>query len=913
MESTRGEPAENPAEETEESTQTDGTITISDSSGDVPVVYAIDPYDEIKNKAEGGSNDMTQYGVTRAKIVSHLESHEHDGFYLGTPYQGGDWQSPNGDTSYNGSAGMNCTGFVSYVLRACGLDTGTFLEQLSLTGSTVWAGSGLPYDLMSGASNYLNAVQNGDIAAYTFRDKSELLASGLAQKGDILLMWWSLSPFDDGADNHIGFFWGDSPSEDKMWHSSTHPQSGNQISEIVPKTPGSYFILIKTENEEPTYSVTLTKTSADATVTQGNSAYSLAGATYNVYKGTYGTGDVVATFTTDSAGHATLSTPLEDGIYSVKEVTPPKGYKLDTKVYTFTINGGDTSLSVEDEPGTLTLILKKADSQTGSTPQGNASLAGAVYQVSYQKGGQTVTEEMTSDASGNLGTLEGLPLGTVTVKELSAPTGYRLDTEVHTYTVDGSQLTGDVYELEVTDLEEDVQRGGLTIQKLDSQTGITPQGDASLEGISFEIVNNSKNPVVVNGNTAAPGQVAMTITTNSAGVATTGENALPYGEYTVREVSTNDSMLKTFDEKISVTIDSDGVMLEYEAENEVVRGGIDLEKQDSEMGTTPQGNSSFAGISFEIINRSANPVVVDGTTYAVGDVVMTITTDETGHASTGSDVVAYGTYEVRESATNESMLLTWAGETVTVRQQGHSVTVTAVDEVERGGLSVEKQDSVTGSTPQGDANFEGITFQIINNSRNPVMVEGQKYQPGEVVKTLVTDAEGKASTSYDLLPYGEYILHESATNESMLNTVPDQTVLIEDDGIIYEFTCPNEVVRGDVLIEKRDLESGLLTPLGGASLDGTLFEITNKSKNAVYVNGALYDPGEVCATIEVEDGIAQTETRALPYGTYQMQEVQAWRGLPPHRPDRALVPNSGRWTGRRVPGWRRRLQSGHPW
>ncbi len=870
------QPGESQAEETEEPAQTNGTITISDSSGDVPVVYAIDPYDEIKNKAEGGSNDMTQYGVTRAKIVSHLESHEHDDFYLGTPYQGGDWQSPNGDTSYNGSAGMNCTGFVSYVLRACGLDTGTFLEQLSITGSTIWAGSGLPYDLMSGASNYLNAVQNGDIAAYTFRDKSELLASGLAQKGDILLMWWSLSPFDDGADNHIGFFWGDSPSEDKMWHSSTHPQSGNQISEIVPKTPGSYFILIKTENEEPTYSVTLTKTSADVSITQGNSAYSLAGATYNVYKGTSGTGDVVATFTTDEAGHATLSTPLEDGTYSVKEVTPPKGYKLDEKIYTFTINGADTSLSVEDEPGTLTLKLKKEDSQTGSAPQGNATLAGAVYQVSYQLGGQTVTKELTSDSSGNLGTLEGIPFGTVTVKELTAPEGYRLDTEVHTYTVDGSQLTGDVYELEVDDLTEDVQRGGLTIQKLDSQTGTTPQGDASLEGISFEIVNQSQNPVVVNGNTAVPGQVAMTITTNAAGVATTGENALPYGDYTVREVSTNDSMLQTFTEEISVTIDSDGEMLEYEAENEVVRGGIDLEKQDSQMGTTPQGDSSFAGIDFEVINRSANPVVVGSTTYAVGDIVMTITTDESGHASTGSDVLPYGTYEVRESATNESMLLTWIGETVTVRQNGHSVT--AVNDVERGGLSVEKQDSITGSTPQGDADFEGITFQIINNSRNPVMVEGQKYQPGEVVKTLVTDSEGKASTSDDLLPYGEYILRESATNESMLMTAPDQTVNVTDDGVIYEFVMADEVVRGGVLIEKRDLESGLLTPLGGASLDGTLFEITNKSVNAVYVNGALYQPGEVCATIEVVDGIAQTDTRALPYGTYQMVESKPGEG-----------------------------------
>ncbi len=870
---------ESQSEETEEPAQTNGTITISDSSGDVPVLYAQDPFNTVKSEVEGGTNYMTSVGVTRQAIVRELEAHEDDNYYLGTPYAGGDAQSPNGDASYNsGTVGMNCAGFISYVLRKAGLDAETTMEIMHQTPVNQY-GSGLPYDWLAGASNYKNLIENGNISAYAFRTKQELLSSGLAEKGDIILMWWSNSPGADGADNHIGFFWGKASDDDVMWHSGTEPGSGNQISEITPKTPGSFYILIKIEPLQPKeYTVTLTKTSADVSITQGNSAYSLAGATYNVYEGTSGSGSVVATFTTDEAGHATLSTPLEDGTYSVKEVTPPKGYKLDTKVYTFTINGADTSLSVEDEPGTLTLKLKKKDSLTGSTPQGNATLAGAVYQVSYQKGGQTVTEELTSDASGNLGTLEGLPLGTVTVKELTAPEGYRLDTEVHTYTVDGSQLTGDVYELEVDDLTEDVMRGGLSIQKLDSQTGTTPQGDASLEGISFEIVNDSQNPVVVNGNTAAPGQVAMTITTNAAGVATTGESALPYGEYTVREVSTNDSMLQTFMEEISVTISEDGQMLEYEAENEVVRGGIDISKEDSEMGTTPQGNSSFAGISFEVVNRSANPVVVGGQTYAVGEVVMTITTDESGTASTGNDALPYGTYEVRESQTNESMLPTWTGETVTVRQNGHSVAVTAVDEVERGGLSVEKQDTITGSTPQGDADFEGITFQIINNSRNPVIVNSEKYDPGEVVLTLTTDESGRAATADDALPYGEYILHESATNESMLLTAPDQTVLVEDDGIIYEFTMANEVVRGGVLIEKRDLESGLLTPLGGASLNGTLFEITNKSINAVYVGGALYQPGEVCATIEVVDGIAQTDARALPYGTYQMVESKPGEG-----------------------------------
>ena len=141
-------------------------------------------------------------------------------------------------------------------------------------------------------------------------------------------------------------------------------------------------------------------------------------------------------------------------------------------------------------------------------------------------------------------------------------------------------------------------------------------------------------------------------------------------------------------------------------------------------GQRPREILPSLALSSRLSTRSTNPVVVGGQTYAVGDIVMTITTDESGHASTGSDVLPYGTYEVRESATNESMLLTWTGETVTVRQNGHSVAVTAVNDVERGGLSVEKQDTITGSTPQGDAVFSGITFEVINNSRNPAHGRG---------------------------------------------------------------------------------------------------------------------------------------------------------------------------------------------
>ena len=75
---------ESQPEETEEPAQTNGTITISDSSGDVPVLRAQDPFTQVKNNVEGGTNYMTSVGVTRQAIVRELEAHENDDFYLGT-------------------------------------------------------------------------------------------------------------------------------------------------------------------------------------------------------------------------------------------------------------------------------------------------------------------------------------------------------------------------------------------------------------------------------------------------------------------------------------------------------------------------------------------------------------------------------------------------------------------------------------------------------------------------------------------------------------------------------------------------------------------------------------------------------------------------------------------------------------
>lgn len=652
-------PEEDAAPPAEETPPQDTAPNTADNmqTVEMPTLRARDPISKVQSDLGNGSSYLTNYGVTRKAIVDELSAHEHDSYYLGTPYAGGDVQSPNGDTSYNGSAGMNCGGFVGYVLRKAGLNSSQVINLIKSTGDANYFGSGKPYDILAGASNYYVMAKAAGLTCYVYNTKAEMLADGKLEKGDIILMYWSMSPFNDGVDNHIGFFWGESSGDDILWHSSTDGSGGNQIGSIVPKAANCIYIVIKLEPMG--FNVTLNKTSADATVTNGNSCYSLAGATYNVYMGPNAAGTPIATFTTDTNGHAELPKPLANGVYSVKEIKAPKGYKLDEKVYTFSIEGRDASLDVQDDPGRIALRLVKKDSGSGQTAQGNASLAGAVYRVTYQKGGQTVTVEGTSDEQGRiLPFFKDIPFGTVTVQEIKAPEGYKLDTRVHTYHINSPEVISDVYEVEPEDLTEEVIRGGVSVEKRDTVTGKTPQGDASFAGIKFDIINDSDNAVVVNGKTCASGSVAMTITTNEGGMATTGPNALPYGDYIVKESATNNSMQKTFDEEIPVTISGDGEMHTLTADNEVVRGGIAIKKQDSQTGATPQGNADFSGIIFEIVNRSANPVEVDGQTYATGAVVATLTTDADGRASTADDALPFGRYEVRESATNESMLLT---------------------------------------------------------------------------------------------------------------------------------------------------------------------------------------------------------------------------------------------------------------
>ena len=55
-------------------------------------------------------------------------------------------------------------------------------------GESFLFGSGKPYDLLAGASNYRNLVKNGDLEAYVYGSAAALLASGQAERGDVIFV-----------------------------------------------------------------------------------------------------------------------------------------------------------------------------------------------------------------------------------------------------------------------------------------------------------------------------------------------------------------------------------------------------------------------------------------------------------------------------------------------------------------------------------------------------------------------------------------------------------------------------------------------------------------------------------------------------------------------------------------------------
>ena len=417
---------------------------------------------------------------------------------------------------------------------------------------------------------------------------------------------------------------------------------------------------------------TLKKTSSNASITDGNGLYSIAGATYGVYSDKDCTKQL-ATLTTDNSGN-TDTVEVKAGTVYIKELSAPAGYKVDSTVYSLNVEAGKTAtLNVSDTPKvTATLIeLFKIDMETQKdAPQGDASLEGAEFTWKFYAGHYTadnlpseptktwVTKTIAEkDSDGTIHyitrlsdeykvsgdsfyTQDGknvLPLGTLTVEETKAPNGYLLDgaymqADGSEEQIKGMYLTqiaedGDIAVLSGSNqyhVSDKVIRGGVKIQKRDLETSDTKgQGSATLKDAEFEIISLNDNAVLVEGKLYNKGEVVKTILTDIEGVASTSADLLPYGKYRIEESKAPEGYLTDGAEPIEFEITEDGKIVDLTGAdtsiyNQVKRG--DLEGVKIGAGT----HQRLAEVPFRITSKTTGESHV-------------IVTDDNGQFSTSSD------------------------------------------------------------------------------------------------------------------------------------------------------------------------------------------------------------------------------------------------------------------------------------
>ena len=236
------------------------------------------------------------------------------------------------------------------------------------------------------------------------------------------------------------------------------------------------------------------------------------------------------------------------------------------------------------------VTVTKTDAETG-TPQGDASLAGAVYGI-YK--GEELIDTYTTDENGQFTTKYYVCGDDWTIREISPSEGYLLDPTIHKV---GAEP--ELYEVEYNSVENDVNeqviKGNIAIIKHtdDGETGIeTPEEGAVFEVFlksagSFEQAKESERDKLV---------------CDENGFAQTKD--MPYGIYTVKQTSgwEGRELMKPFD----VFISSDGQTYRYLINNANFESYIKVVKKDAETGKT----IPYAGAGFQIYDPNGNLVTM---------------------------------------------------------------------------------------------------------------------------------------------------------------------------------------------------------------------------------------------------------------------------------------------------------------
>lgn len=541
-------------------------------------------------------------------------------------------------------------------------------------------------------------------------------------------------------------------------------------------------------------------------------------------------------------------------------------------------------------------VSVKKNSSLPDCTNGN-SLYGlsATFGVYTSADGNEATRIATiqTDANGN-GSVTGISVSpsvnTVYVKELTAPTNYRLsDTSIHAVNVSGGNGSTTFTDEPLND------PAVIELSKVDSEG---KENAASLEGAEFTI-NYYDTLGSIDGRNAYRTWVIKTVWDDSynAYVAKLddahlvsgtlfktpyGSSYIPLGTITIQETkapnnyTTDGGYLKangeqfSANDKMTFQIVNENSMAVIHAGNvftkkeDAIRGGYKLEKQDWSTGATAEGDASLAGAEFDLYylgdGTDSNVSIKldkdgdglgEGTEYLPSDTtpIDHITVGEDGTYTSSTTYLGYGKYKVVETKSPEGYLLTsydaaLISKEFFVSDDTVTVEVPVANYPFLGSFKIQKNDNeLKEAYAQGDSNLQ-TTFEIINASAHPVTVLNHTYAVGEAIDiegngstTFTTDENGFYQSAEKILPYGTYTINEiNPPLGHNSDGTTSYTFSIRNHGEYVDATYKifNDVVRGGFKIQKNDIDYDTRSQ-GDTSLQ-TTFEIINKSNADVLVD-----------------------------------------------------------------------------
>ncbi|MEH7536455.1 TQXA domain-containing protein [Bacillus toyonensis] len=325
-------------------------------------------------------------------------------------------------------------------------------------------------------------------------------------------------------------------------------------------------------------------------------------------------------------------------------------------------------------------------------------LAGAVFEV-FNANNESVGK-ITTGADGTA-ELNNLQIGTYTVKEIKAPTGYVSGDKPQTIEV----KTGETGAVQVVNNKV---KGNIEIKKLSDSGKILPN-------VEFTVFTED-------------GKEVKKIVTKENGIAKVED--LTYGKYYFLETKTPNGYLEN-KTKYPFEIKEHNKTLTFTVENTEVKGSVKLLKVDNE-----DISKKLEGAVFELKDAS-------------GKVIGEYKTDKKGEVNVKN--LAYGKYSFVEKASPNGYILIKEPIVFEIKEHGKIIELLAVNHLIKGDLEITKVDVADGNNKLPNAEF------TIYNEAGKEVVKGKTDDKG--IAKFEKLPFGKYTYKETVAPKG-YVLNE---------------------------------------------------------------------------------------------------------------------------------------------------------